>query len=117
MKFSLLILLSIALAVSSCKSSKQMPEIFDTPLLSLPTNSDCKDSPGQGIDSFVGTISCNDITISYDYGLYGNRGPSVPTEKIRPTFDTYHHIKFFDSLLIDKRVHPIFLSMHDAASE
>ena len=35
---------------------------------------------GDGIDSQIGTIICDDISLSYDYGFYSNSEPESMTE-------------------------------------
>ena len=59
---------------------------------------------GEGIDSQIGTIVCDDIMLSYDYGLYSNSIPESMIESFSKSFYAYHHSKFFDAIFIDKRM-------------
>ena len=61
------------------------------------------------VDSKVGTIQCDDISLAYDYGLYSNPGPLTPVEEVTRAFDSYHHVRFFEDRLIDPKVYKIFL--------
>ena len=59
---------------------------------------------GDGVDSQIGTIVCDDIIFSYDYGLYSNSKPESMIESFSKSFYAYHHSKFFDAIFIDKRM-------------
>lgn len=61
------------------------------------------------IDSKIGTINCEEISFTYDYGKYSNPGPLTPKEEFTRAFDTYHHVKFFENRMIDPKVYRIFL--------
>lgn len=102
----------MVLGVVSCKSTKTSLADRAIPfgISAIP----CKDVPStDAIDSQVGHLECDGITISYDYGRYANPGPITPKEEFRRSFDTYHHIKFFEDRMIDPKVYKIFLdSVH-----
>lgn len=59
---------------------------------------------GEGIDSQIGSIVCDDIILSYDYGLYSNSKPESMIESFSKSFYAYHYSKFFDAIFIDKRM-------------
>lgn len=69
----------------------------------------CSDTPGEGTDSKVGVLECEDVSFYYDYGRYSSKGPITPREEFRRSFDTYHHIKFFEDRMIDPKVYKLFL--------
>jgi len=96
----------MVLGVVSCKSTKTSLADRAIPfgISAIP----CKDVPStDAIDSQVGHLECDGITISYDYGRYANPGPITPKEEFRRSFDTYHHIKFFEDRMIDLYGRPV----------
>ena len=63
---------------------------------------------GDGIDSQIGTIICDDISLSYDYGFYSNSEPESMTESFSKSFYAYYSSKFFDAIFFDNRMREIF---------
>lgn len=98
----------LAIGISSCKSTKDA--VVSTDRAFGIAAVDCIDIPAEDpIDSQVGRFECDGLSISYDYGRYSNPGPITPKEEFRRSFDTYHHIKFFEDRMIDPKVYKIFL--------
>lgn len=98
-----------SLLLFCCKSSKNtLSEDFGNEAFSL-QGIKCVDIPGEGTDSRIGVLECKDISFHYDYGRYSNKGPLTPQEEFRRSFDTYHHIKFFEDRMLDPKVYKLFL--------
>ena len=64
--------------------------------------------PGEGTDSKIGTIICDDISLSYDFGLYSNSKPESMIESFSKSFYAYHYSKFFDAIFIDEKMREAF---------
>ncbi|MDF1696456.1 MAG: hypothetical protein P1U56_11510 [Saprospiraceae bacterium] len=105
-----LLFIIIGLAIYSCKSNKSMQDSgFKNDFMGISALSCSEEINPNAIDSKVGTINCTDITMVYDYGKFSNAGPLTPIEEFTRSFDTYHHIKFFEDRMIDPKVYKIFL--------
>ncbi len=103
-------LILIGLIFHSCKTQKSIAmDGFKNDFLFIEGLECVETISPNAIDSRVGTIECATITFTYDYGLYSNPGPITPKEEFRRSFDTYHHIKFFENRMIDPKVYKIFL--------
>lgn len=109
MRLILFVFISI-LMFASCKTTKSGSnsgfenEIFGVEGLS------CNETLNpDAIDSRVGILTCAETEFYYDYGRYSNRGPLSVEEEFRRSFDSYHHIKFFEDRMIDPKVYKIFL--------
>lgn len=100
----------LALLFCACKTQKSLDKNgFNNDFLGI-DGIKCTDTKNpDAIDSQIGTIDCNDISFSYDYGKFSYSGPLTPKEEFLRTFDTYHHIKFFENRMIDPKVYKIFL--------
>lgn len=98
------------LLFSSCKTQKTVSsDGFQNEFFGI-KGLKCEETKSpDAIDSQVGSLQCEDISFTYDYGKYSNPGPLTPKEEFRRAFDTYHHIKFFENRMIDPKVYKIFL--------
>ena len=94
----------------ACKTNKSIaPKGFKNDFMGI-EGFKCSDIPSpDAIDSRVGTIQCDEISFTYDYGNFSNPGPLTPKEEFTRAFDTYHHVKFFENRMIDPKVYRIFL--------
>jgi len=63
---------------------------------------------GDGIDLKIGTIICDDISLSYDYGLFSNSKPESMIESFSKSFYAYHYSRFFDAIFIDEKLREAF---------
>ena len=107
-------LILIGLLFQSCKTQKSIPtDGFKNDFLFIKGLKGKETISPNAIDSRVGTIASSKITFTYDYGLYSNPGPITPKEEFRRSFDTYHHIKFFEYRMLDPKVYKIFLDSVD----
>lgn len=64
--------------------------------------------PEKGIDSKIGTIICDNISLSYDYGLNSNSKPESMIESFSKSFYAYHYSKFFDAIFLDEKLRETF---------
>lgn len=87
----------------SCSRNIEMEkEVIEVPFL---INCDkVIHQPGQGVDSKIGTIICDDISFTYDYGLYSNSNPQSMMESFSKSFYAYHYSKFFEAILVDEKL-------------
>jgi len=109
MKNNILSFLSIAIIVSaiSCNRPSTQMIVEDE---SLPFNIDCSQyshTPKQGTDSRIGTITCDDITLNYDYGKYSFAGPSTHYENFVKSFYAVRYSQFFEAILVQEKVREI----------
>lgn len=103
-------MIMLGLIFNSCKTNKTPSSIgFDNEFLIIRGLQCTETINPDAIDSQVGSIDCGTISFTYDYGKFSNSGPQTANEKFRETFDTYHHIKFFENRMIDPKVYKIFL--------
>ena len=109
-QLALLLILSLGLCCIACKTQKNLTSNgFQNEFFGIKGLECIETKSPDAIDSQVGTIDCDNISFTYDYGLYGYQGPITPKEEFRRSFDTYHHIKFFEDRMIDPKVYKIFL--------
>ena len=108
--FAIASIIILGLLLSSCKTTKTISEDgFQNDFMSI-KGIQCSETKSlKAIDSQVGTIDCETISFTYDFGRYSNSGPLTPKEEFRRSFDTYHHNKFFENRMIDPKVYKIFL--------
>jgi len=108
--FAFVFILLIGMIIGSCKTQKSMSaEGFQNEYFGI-KGLKCTDTKSpDAIDSQVGTLDCETISFTYDFGPFSNPGPLTPEEEFRRTFDTYHHNKFFENRMIDPKVYKIFL--------
>jgi hypothetical protein len=104
------IFLTVILMLGACKTQKSIsPEGFNNDFMGI-AGIECSEMLiPDAIDSKVGTINCNDISFTFDYGKYSYPGPLTPKEEFTRAFDAYHHVKFFEDRMIDPKVFKIFL--------
>ncbi|MBK9737862.1 MAG: hypothetical protein IPO92_24170 [Saprospiraceae bacterium] len=57
---------------------------------------ECVFKTGQGIDSQVGTVSCGDVSLNYDYGRFSYPGPITLEEDFINGFKGVFHVKFLN---------------------
>ncbi len=106
--FALIVFLG--LIFNSCKTQKKIPfNGFQNEFFGIKGLQCLETKNPDAIDSQVGTVDCGTISFTYDYGKFGYPGPITPKEEFRRSFDTYHHIKFFENRMIDAKVYKIFL--------
>jgi len=109
-KHTFLFFFAIGFFFNSCKTQKGLDSSgFQNEFLGIKDMECVETINPNAIDSKVGTIDCGDISFNYDYGKYSNVGPITAKEEFRRSFDTYHHIKFFEFRMIDPKVYKIFL--------
>lgn len=65
--------------------------------------------PGKGMDSKIGTIVCDDVTLTYDYGRHSNSKPESMIESFSKSFYAYHYSKFFDAVLVEEKLRNVFV--------
>jgi len=111
MKNSILIITFCIVGLTACKTKQPTLKTgaFENEIFTIAGVTGCKEShSGDAVDSQIGQINCDNISFSYDYGLYGARGPQTLKEQFRSSFDSYHYSKFFEVIHIDSKVQEIF---------
>lgn len=101
--FFIFIFLTLILILSCNKSLKHAV----TKGSSLPFYIKCEHlehSPGNGIDSQVGTIKCDEYTLQYDYGRYSNSKPLSLYESFSKKFYAFHYSKFFEAIYVEEKL-------------
>ena len=96
----------ILILISSCNRNLNVQKSLEE----IPFTIDCNSlthQAGQGSDSKIGTIVCDEISLSYDYGLYSNSKPESMIESFSKSFYAYHYSKFFDAIYMDERMREI----------
>ena len=97
----------ILIIISSCNRNVKVQNGLDD----IPFIINCDmliHQPEEGIDSKIGTIICDDISLSYDYGLYCNSKPESMIESFSKSFYAYHYSKFFDAIFLDEKLRETF---------
>ena len=97
----------IAVIVSSCNRKIQVQQEIEN----IPFNIKCEKyihQPGIGIDSEIGTVVCDDISLTYDYGLFSNSKPESMLESFSKSFYAYHYSNFFDAIFIEEKLREVF---------
>ena len=96
--------------IGGCKTNKSITENgFENDFFGIKMLSCVDIVNDNAIDSKLGTLECRDISFDYDFGPFSYPGPLTPEEEFTRSFDTYHHVKFFEDRLIDPKVYKIFL--------
>lgn len=104
---TLVLTLIVATLLCNCKTKKLVNDQEGTIYL---VNGKVKFEQNEdSIDSNVGYIISRKTKMAYDLGPYSAPGPLTPEETFRNEFDAYHHTKFFEKVMIDKKVYKIFL--------
>ena len=107
-KLILVISLTLSFAWISCNRTNSTLIEDD----SLPFTIECKSylhTLGDGIDSQIGTLICDDMIFNYEYGRYSSDKPITLYESFRKSFYAYHYSKFFDAIFIDEQVRDVLL--------
>ncbi len=103
-----IILLSVVLIIiTSCNRKVKIPQ----DLSGIPFTINCdrlSHQPLQGLDSQVGTIICDGISLSYDYGNYSSNRPLSMIESFAQSFYAYHYSRFFDAIYIEEKLRETF---------
>ena len=100
-------LLIISYGCVSNKSKTNKDEISGNDIFTIV--SDCMFKADQGIDSQLGTVSCGNVLLNYDYGRFSYPGPITLEEDFANGFRGIFYVKFFDLIHIDQKVHRLFL--------
>ena len=109
-KITFILFILIGISFHSCKTKNALAiDGFQNEYFGIKGLQCTETKNPNAIDSKIGTLECGNISFTYDYGKYSNPGPITPKEAFRRTFDTYHHIKFFEYRMIDPKVYKIFL--------
>ena len=108
---SIIAIVICLMSMTACKTKQSglNSGAFENEIFSIAGVTGCKEShSGDAVDSQIGQINCDNISFSYDYGMYGARGPQTPKEQFRASFDSYHYSKFFEIIHIDSKVQELF---------
>lgn len=109
-EFTFTLLILVGLSFNSCQRNKSLTvDGFQNKYFGIIGLNCTQTMNPNAIDSKVGTVDCGSISFNFDYGKFSNSGPLTPEEEFRRSFDTYHHIKFFEYRMIDAKVYKIFL--------
>jgi len=113
-EFGWILLILVTLVNFSCKTQKPTSgKGFQNSFFGIEALACDETVNPDAIDSKVGTLDCKNISFNYDYGKFSNPGPITPKEEFRRTFDNYHHLRFFEYRMIDKKVYKLFLDSVD----
>lgn len=94
--------------ISSCHRNSQADhdEIVEIPF--IVNCNELEHTPGKGIDSVIGTIVCDEISLSYDFGIHSKSNPKSMIEYFSNSFYAYHYSKFFDAIFLDDKLREAF---------
>ncbi len=105
---NIVILIIVVTIFSSCNRNMKSSKFAEKGLLDeeiIIPNINCKETILQGIDSKVGSIKCEDVQLSYDYGRYSNKGPNSLFDSFQNTFKSYHYSNFFRIIGMDEKAY------------
>lgn len=106
----LVVVLCICMGYSCSTTSKYQKATYQNSIFSMAGVEGCTEAnSGDAIDAQIGIVTCEDFTLSYDYGRYGYRGPKTLEESFEASFRAYHYTKFFELTHIDPKVQKLFI--------
>lgn len=101
----------ILLLISCLSCSKKNTDAINSQSTDLPFIIDCKTlshEVGNGLDSQVGTLTCDNFTFNYDYGRFSYAGPNTLQETFTKSFYSVYYSAFFDAVYLEEKLKESF---------
>ena len=101
----------LVLLLASCRTTADYQTAsYQNAIFAIAGVQGCSEAnSGDAVEAQIGIVTCDDFSLSYDYGKYGFRGPQTLEESFEASFAAYHYTKFFELTHIDPKVQKLFI--------